>query len=266
MQIDNRTLAYQQLTRGPARVQSGDGPQANIASPLPADPKDKVKVEIVLVEDKNALPSSLRTRGLFEAGLGDTDKNADDFLQVLKKAIDGKAFDDPKAFLKTLSSKELEALQHAHGLTDAIDVDKLSQEDALNLLLPPGAQRVESQGDEPITTGAIQMTFPPENAPKDVTDAWNKAMEGVNDTERAQLETLLFLTPRDADGTGDETPMDIDAFRKGVSRALNDLKAGNQIGDEQQRALTDRLSKILEKFDKELASHGTDRKSGVQAG
>ncbi|TWU04002.1 hypothetical protein Pla100_09380 [Neorhodopirellula pilleata] len=59
---------------------------------------------------------------------------------VLQKAYSEGAYAAPVPFLKGLSADELETIQNANWLADPIRVDSLTEEGALNLLIPAAAQ------------------------------------------------------------------------------------------------------------------------------
>ncbi|TWU51795.1 hypothetical protein [Rubripirellula reticaptiva] len=134
------------------------------------------------------------------ADLGDT------FGNVLAKAYDAGAYIEPKSFLKSLSEDELKAVQNAHWLADGIQVDSLTEEGALNLLIPPAAQ-VDLNRDGLTQSGAAYgIRFPDSTTPATVTAAWEQATDGMPFEQRMiyELEMKLpvlfanFIT--DADG------------------------------------------------------------------
>jgi len=65
------------------------------------------------------------------------------FEQIIDKAVANNGYDDPQAFLQSLSASEREALAYIHHGWDApINPTELSKEGALNLLLPQTAHRI----------------------------------------------------------------------------------------------------------------------------
>lgn len=107
------------------------------------------------------------------AGLGEA------FGDVLAKAYESGAYVDPKPFLQSLTKEELKTVQNAHWLAEPIGVDSLSEEGALNLLLPPAAQ-VDLNGDGLTRSGkAWGIRFPDSTTPPDVRLAWEKATDGM---------------------------------------------------------------------------------------
>lgn len=128
------------------------------------------------------------------------------FGNVLTKAYDAGAYVDPKSFLKGLSSDELKAVQSAHWLADGVQVDSLTEEGALNLLIPPAAQ-VDLNRDGLTQSGrAYGIRFPDSTTSAEVTAAWNEATDGMPIGERMthelnmKLPVLLANLVTDADG------------------------------------------------------------------
>lgn len=99
-----------------------------------------------------------------------------------------------KEFLKSLSSDELQLVKKANSLAANIDVDSLSQEGAQNLLSQPdGSDLVDLNNDGIVEIGIGRtIHFPPVNAPAHVKASWEKATEGMDGGEKAQLELSMF--------------------------------------------------------------------------
>jgi len=125
----------------------------------------------------------------------DADTLKAEFVTVLEKAADEGGFSDPKAFLKSLTADEREILQITQGLADPIterEIDGLSDEGALNLLLPPGAQR-DWNGDAIYTVGrANGFRFPTDGTPADVKSAWEEATAGLSEKDLMLAEGLMM--------------------------------------------------------------------------
>jgi hypothetical protein len=112
----------------------------------------------------------------------------DQFAQVLLKAHREDAYVDPQAFLAGLSEQELETVQHVHWLADPIDVGSLTEEGALNLLIPPPAQ-VDDNHDGLTQTGeAWGIRFPDSNTPPEVAAAWEQVTADMPLRERIMYE------------------------------------------------------------------------------
>lgn len=117
----------------------------------------------------------------------------DGYREVLKKADAQGGFEDPQAFLQSLNAQELRAIQHMHSLADPIDVDSLTEEGALNLLLPQNQAR-DLDGNGLTSVGAAQlMIFPPTNAPQSVKDAWEASMADVEPGMRMTMELKMWM-------------------------------------------------------------------------
>ena len=115
------------------------------------------------------------------------------FGKVLSRAHAEGGYIQPKEFLKRLAAEELEAVQNAHWLADPIDVDSLTEEGALNLLLP-GAAQVDANGDGLTQTGvAYGIKFPDSNTPASVVEAWEVATAGMDLRERMIYELQMKL-------------------------------------------------------------------------
>lgn len=115
------------------------------------------------------------------------------FGAIVDKAITAEGYVDPKGFLATLSREELATLQSVHNLADPIHVDSLTEEGALNLLLPPPAQ-VDLNADGITQSGAAMgIRFPNSNTPPEVVDAWEAATAGMSWAERGMYEIKMMM-------------------------------------------------------------------------
>ncbi|MCG8653158.1 MAG: hypothetical protein MI861_25180 [Pirellulales bacterium] len=126
---------------------------------------------------------------------------------VLSKAYGQGAYVAPKSFLRSLSPGELEAVQRVQGLVDPIRVDTLSEEGALNLLIPPAAQ-VDLNRDGLTQSGAAYgIRFPNSTTPREVALAWEEVTDGMPESDRMIHElrmvmpVLLSNMSVDSDGT-----------------------------------------------------------------
>lgn len=124
-------------------------------------------------------------------GLGES------FGNILQKAYAQGGYVAPQAFLTSLSPAELTAVQRTHLLAEPIQADSLSEEGALNLLLPPAAQ-VDLNRDGLTQAGAgFLLKFPDSTTPPAVVQAWEQATHGMPQGERMtyalkmKLPTLL---------------------------------------------------------------------------
>jgi hypothetical protein len=120
--------------------------------------------------------------------LDSAESTLEDFSALMVQAHDAGAYAAPQAYLSSLSSDELETIQHVHHLAQPINVSGLSEEGALNLLLPPPAQ-VDSNHDGLTQSGiGYSIRFPDSNTPSAVADAWEQVTAGMSSTERMMSE------------------------------------------------------------------------------
>lgn len=115
------------------------------------------------------------------------------FGHILGKAYEQGGYVAPHTFLSSLSGTELTTVQRAHLLADPIQVDSLSEEGALNLLLPPAAQ-VDLNRDGLTQSGtAYSLKFPDSSTPPAVVQAWEQATDGMPEGERMTYELKMKL-------------------------------------------------------------------------
>jgi len=113
-------------------------------------------------------------------------------LEIVENAVIQNGHTDPIAFLNNLSQGELETLRVTHSLADPINHDGLSQEGALNLILPSN-KRQDIDNDGFVETGkAVGWSFPPPNAPQSVHDAWATTSEGMSMQDRLMAEAMFM--------------------------------------------------------------------------
>ncbi len=113
--------------------------------------------------------------------------------EILLKAHSENAYVAPQSFLGSLSNDELKTVQTVHSLAAPIDVNGLSEEGSLNLLLPPPAQ-VDLNNDGLTRSGlAYGIRFPDSNTPPEVTTAWEEATAGMPLKEKMLYELRMKL-------------------------------------------------------------------------
>ncbi|MGV3485425.1 MAG: hypothetical protein ACO1RT_13485 [Planctomycetaceae bacterium] len=104
--------------------------------------------------------------------------------QILVRSWQEGGYRDPRQFLRSLSRDELKTVQHVFRLAEPIAVDSLSEEGALNLLIPPPAQ-VDANRDGLTHVGAASMMrFPDSQTPANVVAAWDAATAGMDRREK----------------------------------------------------------------------------------
>lgn len=142
-----------------------------------------------------------QTRYSFQAGPANPSvragKNADDlkhdYGRILSEAYNQGGYATPTDYLKSLSQEDLKTIQQVHHLADSIQVTELSDEAALNLLLPPSAQVDENRDGLTAVGAAYTIRFPNSNTPKHVRDAWEAATANLPDSERITYELNMCL-------------------------------------------------------------------------
>ncbi|MCH6255682.1 hypothetical protein MLD52_03940 [Puniceicoccaceae bacterium K14] len=118
-------------------------------------------------------------------------ENSDSFLSIVEKAVQEDGYSDPVAFVNGLSPADRDTLTAMHSMVD-LDTSKLTQEGALNLLLPFNeAKDIDNDGFVELGNSA-GWRFPSPNAPQSVHDAWEKTTEELSPGE-AMLATGMFM-------------------------------------------------------------------------
>lgn len=112
---------------------------------------------------------------------------------IMVRAYQGGGYSDPKTFLSGLSSEELGVVQKVNALAEPIRVDSLTDEGALNLLIPPPAQ-VDVNHDGLTQAGVgYGIRFPDSSTPADVVVAWEETTEGMSSWDRAHRELQMVM-------------------------------------------------------------------------
>lgn len=113
--------------------------------------------------------------------------------EILVRAYEEGGHAAPKDFLASLSKDELAVVQHVHALADRIQVESLSEEGALNLLVPPAAQ-VDLNRDGLTQSGAAYgFRFPDSTTPPEVVQAWEEATAGMSWGEQAVYQMQMKM-------------------------------------------------------------------------
>ncbi len=99
---------------------------------------------------------------------------------LLTRAITEDAYAQPREFLEGLSKDELAIVQEVHALADPIITHSLTEEGALNLLLPRAAQIDLNQDGLTRTGKAWGLQFPDSNTPANVVEAWDEVTAGMS--------------------------------------------------------------------------------------
>lgn len=178
-----------------------------------------------------------RTGGRYQ-NVSDAELWKQSYGEILQRAYEEGGYGNPTAFLKSLSAEELQVVQSVHRLADRISVDKLSEEGALNLLVPPPAQ-VDLNHDGLTGCGAgYGMRFPDSNTPPTVAAAWEEATEGMSLGERMIYEFQMMLPLLTANIVCDQDGRFLDRYEPGDPEFTNPMASDDY---SYLRAAQDRL-------------------------
>jgi hypothetical protein len=105
-----------------------------------------------------------------------------------------------KDYLATLKLDELAELQKASRLADPININKLSEEGARNLLAKGDKTKFVDLNNDGITEigAGKSLIFPPPNAPQSVKDAWEKATANLSFKEKMLAQTPFLVAQLEA--------------------------------------------------------------------
>jgi len=129
-----------------------------------------------------------------------------DYGNLLVRAYNEGGYADPQGFLKNLTKEELATVQHVNRLVDPIDVNALTPEASLNLLIPRPAQvDLNFDGLTQVGKGHL-IRFPDSRTPEAVVNAWNETTADMDPMEKSfhalqmKLPTLLANIQVDEQG------------------------------------------------------------------
>lgn len=115
------------------------------------------------------------------------------FGEIIVRAHEEGGYIDPKRFLENLSQEDLSIIQQVQHLAEPIRVSSLTEEGALNLLLPPATQ-VDLNNDGITQSGlANGLRFPSSNTPAAVVKAWDEATADMSPQEKMMAEFQMML-------------------------------------------------------------------------
>ncbi len=149
----------------------------------------------------------------------------DDYRHILSKAYQQAGYKAPLEFLQKLSADELKTVQQVQHLAEPIQITGLSEEAALNLLIPPAAQ-VDSNADGFTSVGKAQtIRFPDSQTPTKVRQAWEEATASLSEPDRMQYVLQISRIGLLADGEGDysKTPTTVESFERRADQWLEYL-------------------------------------------
>ncbi len=129
-----------------------------------------------------------------------------DFSNIMVDAYRHGGYASPQKYLQSLDREQLHTVQQVHRLADPIDPTPLSEEAALNLLLPPSAV-VDANKDGLVAIGrAYTIGFPDSETPREVRDAWEATTAGMPEQDVAihvlQAKMSLMLANMNFDREG----------------------------------------------------------------
>jgi len=195
------------------------------------------------------------------------------FGEIIVRAHNEGGYVDPKGFLEKLSPEELEVVQKVQHLADKIQVDSLSEEGALNLLLPAAAQ-VDLNHDGLTRNGAAYgLRFPNSNTPAEVVEAWDAATKDMDFKERAMAEFQMMLPLLTANLEVDENGQFVRQYQPGdpefknpmasadfsyVTAAKNRLEALEFMKNEIPGDRYENQKSFWNKFQQELLKNGAE--------
>lgn len=173
------------------------------------------------------------------------------FEQLIQRAEQSNAEAAPEEFLRGLSSDEREVLRHMHGLVDAIEPGKLSQEGAVNLLRSPGSARDVDRDGFQMVGKAKTWTFPPPDAPAAVKQAWEDTTRGLSEKDVFLLQgTFLPISVPGYESPSAYQGADTD-YLGFVRKALASAEYGRQFDEPWQVETRSRQIALL----KDLIGH-----------
>ncbi|SMP73280.1 hypothetical protein SAMN06265222_11676 [Neorhodopirellula lusitana] len=148
-----------------------------------------------------------RYRSLATSTEVDAEQVKADFGNVISRSYNEGGYADPKQFLSSLSAGEMESIRQVHYLAEPINVSSLTEEGALNLLIPSVAQ-VDLNNDGLTQAGAgYGIKFPDSRTPADVAAAWEDATAELSPMEKGfytlqvKLPALLANIKLNPDGS-----------------------------------------------------------------
>jgi len=145
-------------------------------------------VEIIKTQLHESIEELSRVPEQDKSFIAEYKSYAPKFEQLVNKAFENGGYDDPLAFINSLSTEELDTLQHISQLADPINPSTLTKEGALNLIYAPGhGKDLNQDGFYEAGIGRTTM-FPPDHAPDSVKQAWKDATKNMNWMEKATLE------------------------------------------------------------------------------
>ncbi len=169
---------------------------------------------------------SLSNTGNYPDGVNSQDLKAG-YGQILVRAYDEGAYVDPKGFLNGLSEDDLKVIQHVNRLAKPINPDSLTEEGALNLLVPRPAQ-VDANNDGLTQVGKGNMIrFPDSRTPEAVVNAWNETTADMSPKDKMMYELQMKLSVVTANIIVDDNGQFVRQREPGDADWVNPMAADN---------------------------------------
>ena len=238
--------AEERAASGTAAAAKTAVPAAGSASFAEAKTSEAVRSTLLLLQETGSVFDSEDTGLMNVRGVSDEDRAR--FAQIIQEAVDNNAYDDPVAYIQSLSAEDVEVLRTVHCLAETSGVTDVSTtEGATNLLLPPG-QFVDTNNDGLVSNGmATLFQFPPPNAPRSVKDAWDSMSQDMTMEERmlAQVPFMVASIAANVRYDADGTPIGI--YEPGDAEYTNIFGTTQAEWDQLLDRLTSQYAKLAER-------------------
>lgn len=164
--------------------------------------------------------------GNYPDGVSSQDLNTG-YGQILVRAYNEGGYLDPKGFLSGLSEEDLEIIQHVSRLVDPINPNAITDEGALNLLIPMPAQ-VDANNDGLTQVGkGNSIRFPDSRTPEAVVNAWNETTADMPPAEKMMYELRMKLSVITANIIVDDNGQFVRQREPGDADWVNPMAADN---------------------------------------
>ncbi|PQO38637.1 hypothetical protein [Blastopirellula marina] len=169
---------------------------------------------------------SVSNTGNYPEGVNSQDLKSG-YGQILVNAYNEGGYADPKGFLNGLSDDDLEIIQHVNRLADPINVDSLTGEGALNLLVPSPAQ-VDADNNGLTQVGkANTIRFPDSRTPEAVVNAWNETTADMSPQDKMMYKLQMKLSVITANIIVDDNGQFVRQREPGDADWVNPMAADN---------------------------------------
>lgn len=173
------------------------------------------------------------------------------YLSVVSRAANTGGFEDPVAFLKTLTSAELRAIQTTQSLANDINPSTVSAEGAYNLLMPRTMAR-DLDGDGKCMVGIAQtIVFPPSDAPPQVKEAWKKTTSAMDFGMQLHMQMSMYGAGQ-ADIIHDEGSSTVANYGALVGRAVTGAEFNLGLVAPEHKQFAEKLLEALRLFQTNL--------------